>query len=254
MKKTLLISSLFFSSVSHSFEQYDDRYPKYSVPIYPNEAVVYLNTNPPTQAIKESRNIQIIATTTKSRYFSGDSIRLNIDAFYKDHPPSNLNISFRDEFNETDMPIKPRVRGVEKEAVRYYAETEAPDVTETTTFLFNVSFEVESGKINFNIPIEINSKLNSVLGVDSPYKLDNDLIIPVNVEVDSVGMYRLTSTLFINKIPNARLMQQIYLSSHGKQTINLKVYGRLILDKNIFGEVEVRDAVLEKIQIGRAHV
>lgn len=237
------------STELRAFEQYDDRYPKYSVPIYPNEAVMYLNQNPPSQAIKESRNVQVVATSAKSRYFSGETIRLNIDTFYKKYSLRGISINFSDEYKETEIHIKPKIFGVSNESTRYYSEVAAPQVSESTTYIFFVSFDTESGKFNLNIPVEIISKVNKIFGVDKPYKLENDLVVPVVVETDTVGMFRLTSTLFINNVPCARLTQQMYLNNAGRQVVDLKIYGRLVLDKHIFGEVELRDTVLEKIPL-----
>lgn len=249
LKNTAFALAILSCSPVYSFEQYDDRYPKYSVPIYPNEAVMYLNQNPPSQVIKESRNTQVVSTTQKSKYFSGENIRLSIDVFYKNYSLKGISILFSDEYKENEIPLKPKIFGVGKDSTRYYTEIEAPQVMESTTYIFNVSLESETGKFTLNIPIEINNKINKIIGIDKPFKQENDLILPIVVETESVGLYRLTSTLFINNVPCARLMQQIYLNNAGRQVLDFKVYGRLVLDKHIFGEIELRDVVLEKVPL-----
>lgn len=238
---------VWYSASAFSFEEFDERYPKYSVPIYPNEAVIYLNTNPPSQAIRDFRKINVVCTANKSRYFSGENARLSIDIFYKDYSLKSTTIKFSDEYESTAVDLRPKIFGVDRSTTRYYVETTIPPVEETTTYIFNVLVETEQGRVSLNIPVEVSNKMNKILGVDKAVIEQEDISIPVLIENEQTGFYRLTATAFINNVPSARVMQQVHLNLIGRQAIPIKMHKRLIRDRRLYGELELRDIVLEKI-------
>lgn len=249
-KKTLLAIGtilVWCSSSASSFEEFDERYPKYSVPIYPNEAVIYLNTNPPSQAMKESRSTNVVCTSNKSKYFSGETIRLSIDIFYKDYSIKSTAITMEDEYGESTVQIKPKILGVADNSTRFYVEQPAPEVTESTTVIFSVVVDAEQGRIRLNVPVEVNKKMNKILEVGKPELVDNDIVLPVLIENEQAGFYRITATMFINNVPSARLMQQLYINDVGRQVVPMKMSNRLAKDRRLYGEAELKDIVLEKV-------
>lgn len=247
--KKLLITTIFLvvSRFSYSFEEFDDRYPTYSVPIYPNESVIYINTNHPSQSIKDLRSTNVLCTTNKSRYFSGENIRVSIDIFYREYAVKETSIKISDEYSSYSSHLKPNIIEISKNLVRYFVEIEAPEVKESTTFIISVMVDTDGGKIKSNVPVEVNKKMNRILGVSDPTIESNDIIIPVLIENEFTGLYRITATMFINNVPSARLMQQVYLSQTGRQIVHIMMSNRLSRDRRIWGDSEIKDIILEKI-------
>jgi hypothetical protein len=251
MNKYLLFATLLAcSSAAQSFEEFDERYPRYSVPIWKEEAIQYLNTNPPSQAIKSYSFTEAVYTTNKSFYFSGETIRLNMDFFLKDTKFEFIEIFFQDEYAKEKMHLKPKISGVETKKLRYFTEVVAPQTNFDKTYLFQVSIINNSTKHKLSVPIVVGRKTGNIISVGKTEQDDkNNLIIPVLAEIQEPGLYRISTNVFINKVPVARLSDRVYLDSVGRVYIPMKMYGKLVIDKKIYGQAELVDVSLEKIQL-----
>jgi hypothetical protein len=251
MNKYLLFATLLAcSSAAQSFEEFDERYPRYSVPIWKEEAIQYLNTNPPSQTIKSYSFSDVSYTTNKSFYFSGETIRLNLDFFLKKPKFEFLEITFHDEYSDEKVQIKPKILGIGQTKLRYFTEVVAPETTFDKTYLFHVSITNKGIKHKLSVPVVVGRKTGNVIEVGKPEQDNtNNLVIPVLVEIQEPGMYRISGNVFINKVPVARLSDRVYLDSIGRVSIPLKIYGKLIIDRKIYGDADLVDVVIEKIQM-----
>ncbi|TVP55810.1 MAG: hypothetical protein EA349_08775 [Halomonadaceae bacterium] len=108
-----------------------------------------------------------------------------------------------------------------------------------------VTLTIAGEGIRHQAPVSIEAYIGEVTGLGSPDTDEEHLLLPVEVDPESAGFYRLEGTLLVNGSPVARLDREEQLSGSG--TIELRVHGSLFAGRDFNGQ----SASLEQLQLTR---
>lgn len=96
-------------------------------------------------------------------------------------------------------------------------------------------------------PIQVYTSVGKVLSVKSPVYEENEVILPIVIDVNEDGFYQFSASLIDEKsgTPVTFLTHKDFVDS-GKQTLNVKVHGSVLKAKNIEGPFLLKGVSLIK--------
>lgn len=215
-------------------------YPDYSIPLSGNEHLLNRNKNFPVERNYDRNGNQgaISINLDSFRYEEGDLVSAEAVIQGSAGFKSDVRKVYATVGEET---VSFQAFDMGDDERYYHGSLSTRDLSGELNFKFFV--EMHNGdKLLQTVPFEVYSPIGEITGVGGTYVENNELIIPVKVDVDESGYYRLSGNLIHQESGRAvsHLQGKKYLRTSGTSTIELKVYGKHFVDNDLEGDFALK--------------
>lgn len=215
-------------------EQYahNMRYPTYSLPVDEDTLEPLLPPAYSPAVLPLDNDMSVSVTLGSYRVIPGNALAIEVSV-----QGGQLSGDVQAELAGTSLTLE---KSSDKQA---QGEITVPD--EPGEHQVMVTLTLAGERINHQAPVSIEAYVGEVTGMGSPDSDEEHLLLPVDIDPDGAGFYRLEATLLVNGSPVARLEREQQLSGSG--AIELRVHGSLFAGKDFDGQ----SASLEQLQLTR---
>lgn len=240
MPSPVLLAEAFGTVASAYAEQM--QYPEYSVPI--RDGMEYLITpNPPSYTDRDYSSVglpvSIQVKADKTRYFSSDNANFDINVTGNSSAmltvkSASLELMDRDGKIITESHHQWRTQS---DALhhRFSLPLSSPGITAGSyNAMVHITFS-DNGYVSQSTPIDIVKQVGKVKSIGFSNIENNELLIPVRLDLQEPGFYRLSGIVEKNGSPVAHLTGSDFFETTQGAEILLKLHGKLIIDSNLPG-------------------
>lgn len=225
-------------------EQYtrNIRYPEYSIPISEEQAKAYAgNSFDPVELPLEGDG-QFTVTLEKYRFVQDEDILVVATITGSQVAGDHLGATLE----STESRQEHASATLQKESGEPYYDGVINADADPGEYRLIVEASIDGEPVRHASTLTIEPDLGEFDGLGSPRVNDNDLVIPVHFDAREPGFYALAAQLYYNGRPLAQLQAERRLDGT-TDTLELKAHGSVLADRDINGELELRNLQIRRL-------
>lgn len=225
-------------------EQYTQniRYPEYSIPLSEEQAKAYAGNRFEPVELPLEGDGQFTVTLEKYRFVQDEDI-LVVATITGSAVVSNRLDATLESTGSRQQHASASLRNASEDS--YYEGVISADA-EPGEYRLIVEATIDGKPVRHASTLTIEPDLGEFEGLGSPRVSNNDLIIPVHFDANEPGFYALAAQLYHNDRAVAQLQTERRLDGT-TDTLELKAHGSVLADREITGELELRNLQIRRL-------
>ncbi|MBW0146476.1 hypothetical protein [Marinobacter arenosus] len=229
------------TSVAEQYTQ-NSRYPSWSIPLTAAQAKGYQGNHYQPVELPLGNDGRFTVTLEKYRFTKGEPILVVASVQGPQVVGDTLQATLeaaqvREAVGSTTLTMS--------DSTGFYEGSLASDEAPGEYRLI-VEAQVDGKPVRHVSTLTIEPYLGDFEGLGDPYLNDNNLVIPVRFHPEQPGFYALSAQLFAGLVPIAQLQSEQRVDL-GTETIELKAHGTVLANRDIQGELEIRNLQIRQL-------
>lgn len=218
------------------------RYPEYSIPLSEDQAQAYRGNRFEPVELPLEGDGRFTVTLDKYRFVQNEDILVVATITGSSVVSDRLDVTLE----STESRQQHASASLQNDSGdRYYEGVISADA-EPGEYRLIVEASVDGKPVRHASTLTIEPDLGEFDGLGSPRVSNNDLVIPVHFDANEPGFYALAAQLYHNGRAVAQLQTEKRLDGT-TDTLELKAHGSVLADREITGELELRNLQIRRL-------
>ncbi|MBW4933443.1 hypothetical protein [Marinobacter sp. F4206] len=218
------------------------RYPSWSIPLSPAQAEGYRGNRFHPVNLPLGSDGHFTVTLERYRFTKGESILVVASIQGPQVVGDTLQATLEEPLARKAVAS---TRLKTSDSPGYYEGSLESD-EEPGEYRLIVEAQVDGKPVRHVSTLTIEPYLGEFEGLGDTYLNDNNLVIPVHFSPEQPGFYALSAQLYAGQTPIAQLQSEQRLDI-GADTIALKAHGTVLANRDIEGELEIRNLQIRQL-------